>query len=102
MRAAETLKALSSLGGVLERSGFRAARLVQDLRLVLIRIARGLDGPRGVGHQITNDRNEALTLCGMLVGVQDDGGFPQGAQIAHDLNIRALTQFALARSPVPA
>src|SRR5215218_9236972 len=92
-----SLTAPSSLDGVLERGGFPAARLVQDLRLVLIRIARGLDGPRGVGHQITDNRNEALTLCGMLVGVQDDGGFPQGAQIAHDLRIRALTQFALAR-----
>jgi hypothetical protein len=56
----------------------------------------------GVGHQITDNRNDALTLRGMLVRAQDDGGFPQGAQIAHDLNIRALTPFALARSPVPA
>ena len=63
-----------SLGGVLERGGFLAARLVEDLRLVLIRIARGLDGPLGIGHQLADDRDEALTLSRMLVGVQDEGG----------------------------
>ena len=39
-----------SLGGVLERGGFLTARLVQGLCLVLIRIARGLDGPLGISH----------------------------------------------------
>src|SRR3954454_2300658 len=92
-----SLMAPSSLGGVLERGGFPAAHLVQDLRLVLIRVARGLDGPRGVGHQIMNYRNEALTLCGMLVGVQDDGSLSQGAQIAHDLGVCTLPQLDLAR-----
>jgi hypothetical protein len=52
----------SSLGGVLEPGGFLAARLVQDLRLVLIRIARGLDGPLRVGYQLTDNRYEALTF----------------------------------------
>src|SRR4051794_20111833 len=58
-----------SLGWVLERGGVRAARLVQGLRLVLIRVARGLDRPLGVGRQLADDRDEAPTLSPMLVGV---------------------------------
>src|SRR4051794_39619971 len=91
------LKAFSSLGGVLERSGFLAARPVQGLRLVLVCVARGLDGSLGVGHQLADYRNEALTLSRMLVGVQDQGGLSQGAQIAHDLRICTLPQLDLAR-----
>src|SRR3954454_2303602 len=94
---AQTLKAFPSLGGVLERGGFLAARLVEDLRLVLIRVARGLDGSLGVSHQLADHYNEALTLSRMLVGVQDQGGLSQGAQIAHDLGIGALPQLGLAR-----
>src|SRR5215210_8708853 len=92
-----SLTATSSLGGILERGGFLAARLVQDLGLVLIRIARGLDGPLGVGYELTDNRHKALTFSRMLVGVQDQGGLSQGAQVAHDMNIRALAQLDLAR-----
>src|SRR5215207_10886227 len=83
--------------GVLERGGVRAAHLVQDLRLVLICIARSLDRPLGVVHQLTHNRNKSLTFGGMLVGVQDQGGLSQGAQVAHDLGIGALPQLAFLR-----
>ena len=33
----------------------------------------------------------------MLVGVQDQGGFPKGAQIAYDLGIGVLPQLAVLR-----
>ena len=33
----------------------------------------------------------------MLVGVQDDGGFSQGAQVADDLGVGTLPQLVLAR-----
>src|SRR4051794_27820883 len=89
--------ALSSLGGVLEHGGCPMAHRVQDLRLVLIRIARGLDRSRGVSHQLADDRNKALTFGRMPVGLQDKGGFAQRAQIAHDLGIRALAQPVLTR-----
>src|SRR3954466_7389895 len=89
--------ALSSLGGVLEHGGCPTAHRVQDLRLVLIRIARGLDRSRGVSHQLADDRNKALTFGRMPAGLQDEGGFAQRAQIAHDLGIRALAQPVLTR-----
>src|SRR5829696_1449401 len=92
------LQSLPSLGGVLKRSGFAAACFVQGLRLILIRIARGLDRTRGIGHQLADDGNQPLTLSRVLVGVQDDGGFPQGAQVAHDLGIGALAQLAVLRN----
>src|SRR5215212_9532412 len=90
-----SLTARSSLGGVLERGGFLAARLVQELRFVLIRVTRGLDGSLGIGHELTDDRHEALTFSRMLVGVQDHGGFPQGAQITYDLDIGGPAELGL-------
>src|SRR3954467_8880003 len=54
--------ALSSLGGVLEHGGCPMAHRVQDLRLVLICIARGLDRSRGVSHQLADNRSKALTF----------------------------------------
>ena len=44
-----------------------------------------------------DDRNKSLTLSRVLVGVQDQGGLSQGAQIAHDLGIGALAQLAVLR-----
>src|SRR3954452_23944369 len=68
--------ALSSLGGVLEHGGCPTAHLVQDLRLVLIRIARGLDRSRGVSYQLADDRNKALTFGRMPVGLHGTRRFP--------------------------
>ena len=48
-----------------------------------------------MSQQIANYCNETPTLGRMLLGIQNDRRLAKGAQIAHDLAVRALPKLAM-------